>query len=262
MNVFDSAPEFLERDNRQRRVMNPVTKEILVHKHEVLFPPELIKGKSILDLGCALGATGHWCLSNGAASYHGIEGQKTYADEARELLERYHPGKARIDTMPIEEFLAKTTEKYDIVSILGVMYVFTDYYSILKAICSHTRETAVFDCQYPFHRYFKPGFVGVQFVDEQHINIADEDASLKGRGTRISPLGLVFIMKEFGFESKEGQLYPKPSTDGIDVYNTLNCVGPRYLMRFTPTGERSMNLSQDLLGDKKGGRFEWSGFYG
>jgi hypothetical protein len=231
MDVFASAPEFLEWDNRQRRVSNPVSKELMEHKHEAMFPAELIAGKSILDLGCALGATGHWCLSQGAASYTGVEGQQEYARKAQELLERYHPGKARIENVAIEDFLAKSTETFDIVSVLGVLYVFTDYYSILKAICAHAKERVVIESQYPFGKHFRPGFTGAQFLDNQDINMADQDASLSGRGTRISPLGLIFLMKDFGFESKEGQLYPKPIS-GTDVYNSMSVLGPRFLLRF------------------------------
>ena len=86
-NCFETAPEFVDEDNRQFRTHNPVTKEQMRNKHEVLFPEHLIKGKTVLDLGSCLGATGHWCLSHGAAHYTGVEVQKEYAALAAKLLD-------------------------------------------------------------------------------------------------------------------------------------------------------------------------------
>lgn len=231
MSPFEAAPEFIEEDNRTRRIINPVSIQQMHNKHEVMFPHSLVTEKSILDLGCALGATGHWCLTQGAKSYTGIEGQDRYAQKARELLEKYHPGKARIEHMPIEQNL-ETSSTYDIVCLLGVLYVFVDQYSVLKRACTKAREYVIIESQYPYGRFFRPDFVGVQFLEEQDINLADQDASLRGRGARLSPKGLAWLMQEFGFECTEGQLHPMP-VSGVDVYNSMNVAGPRFLMRFS-----------------------------
>jgi SAM-dependent methyltransferase len=257
MSPFDAAPEFVEWDNRQFRPHNPVTQEQMHNKHEVLFPASLVRDKTILDLGCALGTTGHWCLSHGATRYSGVETQNTSAEKARELLEKYHPGESEIIQNSIQTYLEGPSETFDIVSALGVLYVFTDYYSILKNMCARARETVTLECIYPYGFRFREDFMGVQFLNNSDINLADENASLVGRGARISPSGLQFIMKDFGFESKEGQLRPAPITGSTDVYNSMNVRGPRFLMRFTRTGSAHMNLSQDLAGKRTGKRTQW-----
>lgn len=258
MRPFDAAPEFVEWDNRKHRTISPVTKEQMHNKHEVLFPETLVHGKTILDLGCALGTTGHWCLSHGASRYTGVEAQATNAEKARKLLGTYHPNSFDVVEDSIESYLEKSSETFDVVAALGVLYVFTDYYSILKKIAAKAREVIVIESLYPFGRRFKPFFNGVQFRDDQDINLADENASLVGRGTRISPSGFQFIMKDFGFESTEGQLYPRPITGSIDVYNTMDTIGPRFLLRFTKSGSFSINLSQDLTNKRAGARDEWA----
>jgi cyclopropane fatty-acyl-phospholipid synthase-like methyltransferase len=142
---FETAPEFVDEDNRQFRTHNPVSKEQMRNKHEVLFPEYLIKGKTILDLGSCLGATGHWCLSHGAAHYTGVEVQKEYTSLAAKLLEKYHPGKSETLCMSLEQFFETNTKQYDVVALLGVLYVFVDYYSILKKLTDIAKEQLIFE---------------------------------------------------------------------------------------------------------------------
>ncbi len=47
---FDEHPGFYEDDNRQHRKFSPVTRETIEKKHAALLPPELVNGKSVLDL--------------------------------------------------------------------------------------------------------------------------------------------------------------------------------------------------------------------
>lgn len=239
---------------------NPVSKEQMENKHEVMLPPSILQGRTVLDLGCCLGATGHWSLSNGAVHYTGVEVQKTYADTARTLMAKYHPHTATIVQTSIEDFLATNTKQYDIVVVLGVLYVFTDYYSILKKITDCARESVVIESLYPNRKIFNDDFCGVQFFNNQRINLADEEASLYGRGTRLSPKGLTWVMKEFAFESYEGLLVPKPINDGHDVYRITEDPKDewlRFLLRFHRVAKAKINLSKDLQGAKKGGKASW-----
>ena len=260
MSCFEEAPEFVGMDNRQRRSFTPVSVEQMEKKHPALLPRELVEGKSVLDLGCCLAATGHWCLSQGAASYVGVELQQTYADSARALMGRYHPGRFRIDWEPIESWLEDTEERFDVVAMLGALYAFTDYYSIVRRMARIAKEAIVIEALYPNRARFGPRFCGVEFVDCQRINLADEDASLSGRGTRLSPSGLSWLMKEFGFESVEGLLYPVLTKSTKDVYNddpVTGLLATRYLMRFRPTTQPAISLSEDLRADKRGTRVRW-----
>ena len=238
MSCFDQAPEFITEDNRQFRILNPVSKELMEAKHEALLPPELVKGKTILDLGCCLGATGHWCLSNGAAHYTGVELQAGYADAGRRLFEQYWPGRYTIEQASIEDWLRRPElPSFDIVCALGVIYAFTDYYWILKRCTEISRSILAIEGMYPVGTAARQQFCGVQFVDNQPMNIVNRNVSAIGRGTRISPKGLKWIMAEFSFTSKDGVVLPRPIMDVPDVYNRgLNPREPRlpvrYMMRF------------------------------
>ena len=159
MKPFDAAPEFIDLDNRTQRVRSPISKEQMHNKHEAALPPELVRGKRILDLGSCLGATGHWCLSHGASSYVGVEVQEEYVRLSRELLEKYHPGKYEIVHTGIEEWLNGKHDTFDVVVLFGVIYVFVDYYSILKKVCASCDQTLVIESLYP-SRMMSPRFWG------------------------------------------------------------------------------------------------------
>lgn len=216
---FSNAPEFISLDNRQRRVLNPVTHEQMTKKHRAMFSDGFVKGKSVLDLGSCLGATGHWVLSAGAKSYTGVETQEVYTTESKKLLDKYHPGKANVIKQDLEEFLDTNNEKYDIVVMLGVIYVFVDYFSILKKISKITNEYVIIESMYDdLTKMGNNDFCGVVFISNQGINLGSEDGSLVGRGVGISPLGLDFIMKELDF-IPERRIKPEKINESRDVYN-------------------------------------------
>jgi hypothetical protein len=252
MSCFEDAPEFIEEDNRRFRPRNPVSFEQMTNKHEALLPRKIVEGKTVLDLGCCMGATGHWVLSQGAVHYTGIEFQKEYAESAQRLLNKYHPGKAEIHQTSIEKWLMKPDlPMYDVVCLLGVIYSFVDYFLILKLSTAITGSTICFEAIYADILKKHPNFCGVRFMDDQTINLARENNSLVGRGTRISPKGMHWLMREFGFVSYEDVILPKPITNGPDVYNRdikeMDDTTPkRYLMRFIRTNVPLYSLSEGL----------------
>lgn len=252
MNCYDAAPEFVDEDNRRFRTTYIVSKEQMHNKHAVLLPEEIIRGKSVLDLGSCIGATGHWCLSNGATHYTGVEFQPEYAQTSERLLNKYHPGKFTIQQMAIEAWLKQPNKPtYDVVCMLGVIYAFVDYFSILKHVTDITKSTLVIESKYPLICKKNPNFCGVALIDEQTINLATENGSMVGRGTRMTPKGLEWLMKAFGFTSKEGVIKPEPIVTAPDNYNRpLELLGPtysiRFLMRFTKTDVIAESISENL----------------
>jgi Methyltransferase domain len=263
MNCYDAAPEFIDEDNRRFRGHNPISKEQMAAKHSVLLPESLIKGKTILDLGCCMGATGHWALSHGAAHYTGIELQTEYAEGARRLFDKYHPDKFVIYQTPIEKWLSEPhAEQYDIVCILGVIYAFIDYFSILKYSTALARSTYIVEGLHLGITKDYPNFCGVGFIDEQPINLSNENSAMVGRGTRVSPKGMEWIMKEFGFDCPEGMLYPPPVYDVPDIYNRplselSKKQAVRYLMRFERTSDGKSKSISDELQSGTGKRQPW-----
>lgn len=255
-----SFEEFMLKDNRTKRTFNPVSNEQMIKKHSAMFPENLVKNKTILDLGACLGATGHWCLSLGASSYLGVETQEKYVDDGNALLKKYYKNKGKIIHSNIEDFLAKNTESFDIVCLLGVMYVFVDYYSLLKSVTSITKQSLIIEGIYPDLKFFDIDFCGVEFSGKQLINLATKNASLIGRGSRISPEGLSFILKDFGFDIKE-QVYPKRIKGSYDIYNqsffkrksTL-----RYMVLFSRSQKETFrSLSNDLSFRQSGSHVYW-----
>jgi hypothetical protein len=257
---FAQAPEFITEDNRQHRSFNPVSHEQQTKKHRALFPDELVRGKTVLDLGSCTGATGYWCLAAGATHYTGVEFQETYARESEERLGKYFPGRFTIVRSSIEEWLRDNTSAYDVVSLLGVLYVFTDFHTILQRASGCARETVLIESL--FHNVTKlgPDFCGVQFVNVQLVNLADEHASLRGRGIRISPSGLAWLMAEFGF-GYPTRITPEKISEGVDIFDTTRVFeeGVRFLMKFTRRNVPPLkNLSQDLQGERMGEKKVWA----
>ena len=87
--------EFLATDwrrNRPQKFGFRMTDQKTLHKHQRLLPPELVKGKSILDIGSFMSQTGDWCLNHGATKYTGVEIIPEFADRGKELMQKYHAG--------------------------------------------------------------------------------------------------------------------------------------------------------------------------
>lgn len=259
MRPFEDAPEFVDLDNRQFRQFNPISKQQMQHKHEALLPPELLKGKTVLDLGSCMGATGHWALTYGASHYTGVELQGEYIDLCRPLFEKYHPGRYTLHVSSIEDWLAKDSSTYDVVCMLGVIYAFVDYYPILKRMSEMSRDIIAIDGLYHSRLNASEDFCGVEFTERQTINLSNIHASLIGRGSRISPKGFEFLMSGFGFQST-GVIDPKPLTHQTDIYHLPkeSKIPSRYLIRFHKGGSVSPSLAEDLAGERTGMRVTWS----
>jgi hypothetical protein len=245
---FSDALDFIESDNRQHRPRTPVNLEYMTKKHRALFPDASVRGKTILDLGSCLGSTGHWCLAAGASHYRGVEVQHTYVELSKTLLAKYHPSSTfSIVESAVEPYIDTQKEQFDIVSALGIIYGFTDYYSFLRSISLLARESIVIEGLYHNKEKFGDDFSGVEFIDNQTINLADVNASALGRGTRISPKGLAWIMTEFGFGESE-LLKPEPIINSVDIYNTNRRSKDlvRYMMWFKRTDVTAESLSGKL----------------
>ncbi len=255
MTFFQQYSEFVEKDNRQQRPHTPVTAETLTNKHEAILPKNLIEGKTILDLGSCLGASGHWVLSHGAVSYTGVEFQKEYVDLSKELLSKYwNNDQFDIVHTEIESFLAQSTKKYDVVLACGILYGFLNTHGILKLISNVANELVVVDTSYPTELTHHRSSV-IDIVTVQHMIKSDGETSYMGLGARPSPAALHRLMKNLGFENKENLIFPKRiSNNSIhDAYHDLvnrdhGVKTPaRYIMRFFKTGEKINSAIENLL---------------
>jgi len=235
---FDIEPRFIKLDNRKNRPLVPITKEFLEKLHILLLPQWMLKNKNVLDLGSCIGATGQWCLYYGAKSYTGVEVQKENTNISKELLKPYK-NKIKIINNSIEEFLKKNEKKFDIVILSGILYVFIDYYSILKKISKTCNGHIVILNMYPNINKNKHSIIE---LNQSGINLADTDKTLSSVGSKISPKALNIIMNSLGFFSKEGVLSNESSLRGFSHKKF-----DRYLIRFEKKNKIKKSLSKLLI---------------
>lgn len=216
MFFFEQYQEFVDSDSRKERIWSRVTAESLTNRHETTLPRWLVENNSILDLGSCLGATGHWCLTNGCQDYTGVEVQPEMAATSRELLGKYwSKNQFNIVEQDIRGFLDSEIEagmKYDVVVLAGVIYSFADTYSILQKVAELCRYCVIIDSVYPYW-LTSPNAPVIEVLNNQRINSNVGGFSYHGVGARPSPQAIRNLMDTLGFQDKEGLLYPKPISD-------------------------------------------------
>ena len=132
------------RRNRPQKFGFRMTDQKTIHKHQRLLPPELVKGKTILDIGSYISQTGDWCLNHGATKYTGVEIIKEFADRGIELMEKYHPGENwNIITASLEDYFEQHKEKYDIIFCWGVSFSQIDHAWFIKNLCDRADHIAL-----------------------------------------------------------------------------------------------------------------------
>lgn len=255
MLFFQEFNEFVERDNRQQRPHTPVTAETLTRKHEAMAPRKILEGKTILDLGSCLGASGHWALSNGAISYTGVEFQKDYVELSKELLSKYWTtDQFTIVQTDLENFLQHIDKQFDVVFACGIIYGYLNTHGILKLITNVAKECVIIDTSYPTELTHHRSSI-IDVVSIQHMIKSDGQSSYLGLGSRPSPAALHRLMKNLGFENRENLIFPKRLSDKSvhDAYHDLvnrehGVKTPaRYLMRFYRVQERFKSAIENLI---------------
>ena len=136
MTIFDDQPDFIDRDPRTEEgysvAWNAKDQE---ERYTAWLPPEYIKGKRILDLGCCGAAVGGYALAHGAAHYTGIEIDADLHRLATENMTKYHEGKDwQILKVSAEDFLNDPKDHYDVVIAAGIIHGVTDFVDFLLKI--------------------------------------------------------------------------------------------------------------------------------
>jgi SAM-dependent methyltransferase len=190
--IFTADSPFVVRDNRRFRPVLPTTARTLNRRHSLLMPPRVLKGRTVLDLGCCLGATGYWALSLGAKGYHGVEHQRGYADEARRLF----AGKrnAKVVREDAVRYLARSTGRYGVVAIMGLLH---GLYDPLFALWEAARRAERYLC---FEDFGRRGSAPAMVANPlSPMPVAGEAASTVGFGWEIGPKAMEAIMDFLGF---------------------------------------------------------------
>ena len=190
--LFSDSSPFVLQDSRNTRPVLPTTAALLNRKHNAILPAGLTEGRTVLDLGCCIGATGHWCLSLGAAHYTGVELQDKFAAVARELLSDWQ--EAEIVTSDSELFL-RDARRYDIVCMLGLVHGVYDPLALIRMAANKADKYVCFE------DFGRANDLPVLVAEPQvRMPVAGEAAGSVGFGWSISPGAMEHIMAFLGFE--------------------------------------------------------------
>jgi 2-polyprenyl-3-methyl-5-hydroxy-6-metoxy-1,4-benzoquinol methylase len=258
VNVFSTQPEWIGDDDRIHRpivVPSPtksgpslsykIEPEFMYHRHRVMLPPELIKDKTILDIGSCMGATGAWCLANGAKHYTGIEKLERYVKPSTALFTKYfNPTQFDIIQSDISEF--ETDQQYDIVVVSGMLYAVFDSFGFMEKVSKLCRETIIVDTVHPFNGYRRlyPNATDqerkdiskvisiIQPSERIRMQSVQEKVSVRVTASIVSVQALVMIMKNHNFEYND-ELYSQAETEMPYYYDVEK--HNRYMAKFSRT---------------------------
>ena len=137
-NIFDTYSEFVEDDTRKNRKFGyQISADFLNKRYAALLPPYIIRDKTVLDLGAAIGSAGAWCLHYGAKHYTGVDSH--FSEIANRNLDKYFdPTKWQWVEMNVEDYLEKCPLEYDVVLMAGIIYYFEDHSTLLKNVKAKT----------------------------------------------------------------------------------------------------------------------------
>jgi SAM-dependent methyltransferase len=135
--VLVTQPEFISRDPRKDRYDRyNVNADFMTKRHRALLPGELLKDKSILDLGCCVGATAAWAFAHGARSYVGVEINTALCHAAHlNLYQYWHTHDWDIINMTVEQYFQEYgDERFDLVYYGGIIYADFDWIGQLEKL--------------------------------------------------------------------------------------------------------------------------------
>ncbi|MCH2171889.1 class I SAM-dependent methyltransferase [Myxococcota bacterium] len=261
---FDRHPEFIETDNRRFRGFDPVNQAFLEAKYETLLPENLVRGRSVLDLGACFGAAGHWALSKGARAYTGVEIQPGYATEARKMLGLWGD-RARIIQSDIRTFLDETPDgNFEWVVAAGVLFHFLDTKALIDQMCRVSEVSVTVETTYPPSmrtRKSESGLALIEFVRDQEVNLAGGSNSMVGLSASASLEALDLLFDQCGFSKHEKQLtFPRTADTVIYDQRLLGetSLPLRFAARYWRVSDRASNPTlEDGLARGTGTQRSW-----
>ena len=223
MNIFKKDTRFVDLDNRKNRSLANCSAESLYNKFLVQLPEELIKDKTVLDLGSCLGAAGHWSLTYGAKHYTGVEIQDYYVNTSNQLLSAHWDStQFEIVKQDIEKFLDKEiadNKKYDYIVAAGILFGFLDVVSLLKKITSIAGQYIIIDTLHtPTLKQPDAGQIVIKKTSMVRGSGVDCNELFHGYGSLISCEALDIVMSTNSYYRDEPILLPIKTNDGIDPY--------------------------------------------
>jgi 2-polyprenyl-3-methyl-5-hydroxy-6-metoxy-1,4-benzoquinol methylase len=239
---FEQYNEFVELDSRKDRPTAPVSAETLESRFEVMLPEWLVRGKKILDIGSALGAAGHWCLSKGASHYTGVEIQDNYRMLSDRLLEKHW------NNFNLVKTLEQVNGEYDIVIAAGVIHGFFDPYSILRTISKFSNSYVLIETI-----SVEDDVPKIVLTEQKMINQSDVNNPFSGWTSLPNQSALTIMMRENGFIVDGEPLFPK-RTSAHDAYNDATKDGfpMRYIVRYKKQNAKLPKLEDSIINNIPG----------
>jgi hypothetical protein len=277
---FTAAPCFVEEDERKHRNLNPITLITLEAKCSSLLPPDLIRGKTVLDLGACLGAMCHWSLYHGASKAVGVEPQKDFCQrmekylasaeaawpEPQSSLKRYE-----VICADARAYLSKCEDQsFDVVVAAGVLHCFQDPISILLEIARVSKEAIVIESVHPI--FYRKGlssepnsFSGstLELNPSAAVNKAGRNASFAGLSVVPTKDLMKNLFTAVGFSVSSVALAPHP-TRNVDVLvytgsRFYDSTPVRFFLRCQRRSGKSMKLIslEDVIEKGEGNEHLW-----
>lgn len=262
--AFDDYPDFYENDNRRNRGFNPISKAFLEAKFGVLLPEDVVKDKSVLDLGSCYGATGQWVLFNSAKSYTGIEIQAEYVNESKKLLAHWGD-RVTILQQDVRSYLKGVDENsFDVVVISGILYHFIDTKEIIDAVCRACRCSVIVETNFP--PSMRSGKIPLdvaitEYVPNQEVNLAQGNQSMLGLSATSSLGALDVFFSLNGFSKQEDKL-TFPMNEDTVIYDERLLGNTDLEIRFALHYFRDKDIKplttlESNLPDTKGEKRSW-----
>lgn len=283
MNIFELMPEFIESDVRLKRpvdVSYRIDAEFMQARHEAMVPEVLVSGKRVLDLGCAVAATGAWVLSHGASKYVGIELQTKMAQSAVQNLSTYFEDRCwNIWETPIESFLKCNIEDFDVIIVSGVIYGIIDFHLFLKTLTETANESIIIESMHPWKILDSSGNLTPMSLWEQAIDLPivqyaqtirhsheDGEKSYEYDGVRISIEAFKHIFGHLGWQvsTDANDTLSRTIPDVYDVKTVINqdpnnpgnaylvntASGPRFVIQCFPTEKTKWDFNRSIIDGK------------
>ena len=283
--AFSVAPWFAQEDERQRRIRNPITSTTLVGKCSALLPPDLVRGKTILDLGACLGSMCHWSLFHGAKKAVAVEPQKDFCDrmehflaKAEDTWPKSHSSSSRYEVVCADarKYLSQCKDQeFDIVVAAGVLHCFQDPVSILLEIGRICKDTIAIESVHP--TYYRKGlnpepntFAGpiLELNPSAAVNKAGADASFTGLTVIPSKDLMKNLFTAVGFSISTINLSPHPTTnEDVMVYTgsrVFDSSPVRFFLQCRRTLAETAKLTslEEVIDKGEGQAYTWDDAHG
>lgn len=199
---------FIECDVRRDRTILSVTEESVYNKLSCMLPQNIISDSTILDLGCATAAAGHWCISNNCRSYTGVEIQNDYVKTAKQLLPN-----SEIIHSDIIDFLQGTDRKWEVVIAAGILHGVFNPFKVIELMDKVATNYIIIENNETYENWTPT----IHFRKTNMINAGDLGNPHHGFATYVGSRAMQFIMNEYGWVGK--RVYPQKLSSGIDPYH-------------------------------------------